>query len=40
MLLAGEGVDFVTRIEPAAQILGRIVIEAGEALTAVMSRRT
>lgn len=40
VLWAGEGADFVTSIEPAARILERIVSEAGEALTTVMSRRT
>lgn len=37
MLLAGEGADFVTEVEPAAAIVERIVTEAGEALARVTS---
>ena len=39
MLLAGEGADFVTMIEPTAQIVDRIVTEARAALATVMSRQ-
>ena len=38
VLWAGEGADFVTRVEPAAQIVQRIVTEAHEALKIVMNR--
>jgi nitronate monooxygenase len=39
VLWAGEGADFVTRIEPAAQIVDHIVAEAGDALATVCGRR-
>jgi nitronate monooxygenase len=39
VLWAGEGADFVTRIEPAAQIVDHIVAEAGDALATVFGRR-
>jgi nitronate monooxygenase len=39
VLWAGEGADFVTSIEPAAQIVDRIVAEAGDALTTASGRR-
>jgi nitronate monooxygenase len=40
VLWAGEGADFVTEVEPAAQIVARIVTEADEVLTRVAVRRT
>ena len=39
VLWAGEGADFVTSIEPAAQIVDEIVAEAGDALARAISRR-
>ncbi len=39
MLLAGEGADFVTTIEPAAHIVDRLVTEARAALATVASRQ-
>ena len=38
VLWAGEGADFVTEVEPAAQIVARIVTEAGDALASVAAR--
>jgi nitronate monooxygenase len=40
VLWAGEGADFVTEVEDAAQIVARIVAEAGDALARVLARQT
>lgn len=39
VLWAGEGADFVTEVEPAAQIVARIVAGAGDALSRVAARQ-
>ena len=39
VLWAGEGADFVTEVEPAAQIVERIVAEAGDAIARVAACR-